>query len=807
MKRIRQFIPAALLYMLILGLPVFSQINELLPVLHLTAGKATTVDVRDLFTIPDYDQVRFDAHARISVHYDARIPELRLQTQPDVEGLRLLRFHYRSQAYYLLLQCQVQQRLRFRYRPEASPEKLTLFGSFNSWNRDNLPLQDPDGDGVYEVEVALNPGRYEYKFFLDGREVIDPDNPDKVKNPFGSYNSLITVKPRHPEQAYLHIGGFKTSDSKLLRLHFIYQPAGENALLLRPEEVIALIDNQPVAPQQINISQNRLTVTLPTGQLPGEHRFRVAVERQGVFTPIQQVVLFDGRPGGPDSPFTWSDAILYSIMIDRFSDGDPGNTRPVQHDSLLPPANFQGGDLQGVLAKLREGYFDSLGVNVLWLSPVIQNPDSAYREWPEPHRYYTGYHGYWPVHPTRVDARFGDMQLLRTLVDEAHRRKIRVLLDYVANHVHKNHPFFKEHRDWFGILELPDGRKNIRFWDEYRLTTWFEPYLPSFDYVGSDAALEVMTDNAVWWLEQTGIDGFRHDAVKHIPNRFWRLLTRKIKTRVAPKRGEKIFQIGETFGSYQLVSSYVNNGQLDAQFNFNLYDAALPVFLEPQGDFAVLDGELRKTFEVYGMYHRMGNVMDSHDKVRYLAYADGDIRLGAANDKEIGWSNPPRVDDPLSYRKARLYQAYLLSIPGTPVIYYGDEIGLTGAADPDNRRMMRFGDQLSAHEKEMKQQVQKMIRIRRDHSALRQGDFYTLLADQNGYTFIRSDVHQRILVVLNKNTAPREFLLNIPEVYRATGAVSLKTGQTIPVSDSKLSVRLEGVDWEMFQLESRGEAD
>ena len=152
----------------------------------------------------------------------------------------------------------------------------------------------------------------------------------------------------------------------------------------------------------------------------------------------------------------------------------------------------------------------------------------------------------------------------------------------------KNILTLKNISDWFGQLELPDGRLNLRFWDEFRLTTWFEPYLPSFDYLGSEEALEEMTDVAVWWLNETGADGYRHDAVKHVPNKFWRRLNEKIKEQVASNRELPVYQIGETFGSYELISSYVNNGQLNSQFNFNLYDVALPTFIRDEASFSGL---------------------------------------------------------------------------------------------------------------------------------------------------------------------------------------------------------------------------
>ncbi|MFN3695615.1 MAG: alpha-amylase family glycosyl hydrolase, partial [Ignavibacterium sp.] len=354
----------------------------------------------------------------------------------------------------------------------------------------------------------------------------------------------------------------------------------------------------------------------------------------GKHSNIQTVQIIDGEIAGSNDKRTLHDQIIYSIMIDRFYNGDPTNDSTIVHDSLFKPANYNGGDLAGILQKIEEGYFDKLGINTLWISPIVDNTTNAYREYPSPHRWYTGYHGYWPVSSTKVEEHFGDMNLARNLVEKAHSRNINVLLDFVSNHVHMEHPFWKEHRDWFGILELPDGRKNLRLWDEYRLTTWFEPYMPSFDYIGSYDALEFMTDNAVWWLNVTGADGFRHDAVKHVPNEFWRMLTKKLKRNIELPKKKKLYQIGETFGGIDLIASYVSSGQLDAQFNFNLYDVAIPTFLDEKASFKLLDYQMQKSFQVFGYNNLMGNLMDSHDKIRYMAYADGDLEIndGRANE-------------------------------------------------------------------------------------------------------------------------------------------------------------------------------
>jgi glycosidase len=309
-----------------------------------------------------------------------------------------------------------------------------------------------------------------------------------------------------------------------------------------------------------------------------------------------------------------------------------------------------------------------------------------------------------------------------------------------------------------------------------------------------------MTDNAIWWLKETDADGFRHDAVKHVPNEFWRLLTKKIKEQIEAPREAQVYQIGETFGGYDLISSYVSNGQLSSQFNFNLYDTAIPVFLDEESSFKLLDNQMQKTFQVYGVNHLMGNLVSSHDKIRYLAYADGDLQINDGRASEIAWTNPPKVDNPSSYDKLKLHLAYILTIPGVPVIYYGDEIGMTGASDPDNRRMMRFDNDLNEYEKQMFKDVSRLIHSRSDHSALRHGDFLTLQADENIYAYLRSDMNERILVVLNKSGKDQQVNLTFPSIYNIKSAADIISNDTIPVNENLLSLNINGIGYRILKL-------
>jgi cyclomaltodextrinase / maltogenic alpha-amylase / neopullulanase len=778
----------ALLFLLVAA-PAAAQIRDLVRPQAVAAGETREVDAADLFFHHD-DLPVFGAHADLAVSL-GEDGTVRITPRDGFEGLALVPFTWRGGDYVLPVRSFVRQQHTFRFPAgDARPADVHVIGGFNDWSRMRDRLTDPDGDGVYEVTLALDAGRYEYKFTVDGEEVMDPTNPVTVPNPFGAFNNILVVAPRHTGRLALHM---KPWDGE--SLHFTVE-ADDPA----PVEWVVLLDNRALPPAHLDADGRDLAVRLAGLDLSGSRAVRVAALQNGRATRFTTVRLHDGLPAG-DGPFTWHDAVLYQIMVDRFHDGDPSNTRPLAHDSLHAIANYHGGDLQGILDKLEEGYFERLGVNVLWLSPVVQNTDRAHREYPPPHRYYTGYHGYWPTHPTEVEERFGDMALLQELIRTAQGRGMRVLLDYVANHTHEDHPFFRQHRDWFGVLELPNGRKNLRIWDEYRLTTWFEPYLPSFDFEGSPEALEVMTDNAVWWLIETGADGFRHDAVKHIPNSFWRTLTAKIRRQVDPARGLPVYQIGETFGSYDLISSYVTPGQLDAQFNFNLYDAALYTFLDPGASFAVLDGEMQKSFDVYGTDHLMGNLMDSHDKPRFAAFADGDLLLsGEIDASTLGWTNPPVVENPQTYDRLALYLAYMLTTPGVPTIYYGDEIGMTGANDPDNRRPMRFGRDVTDDERALKHRTASLVNLRNSRPALRHGDFHTLRADESVYAFLRSDPAGRVLVLLNKSTEPITVSLDLPAAAHRQFAVDAFDDAPVPMDAGRLALDVPAMGYRVVDV-------
>jgi glycosidase len=375
---------------------------------------------------------------------------------------------------------------------------------------------------------------------------------------------------------------------------------------------------------------------------------------------------------------------------------------------------------------------------------------------PEPHRWYTGYHGYWPISPTEVDPRFGNAETLKELIKRAHAGGIRVIADLVLHHVHTEHPWWKEHRDWFGVLELPDGSKNLRRWDDHQFTTWFEAFLPTFNFDNREA-VEALIENSIWWANEYNLDGFRLDAVKHIPQSFWWKFRKAVRERVEKPRGRPLYLVGETFQDRRGIASFVGPNMLDGQFDFPLYDSIKDAFAAEKIGLDDVEASLAASEAVFGKEALMSPLIGNHDKGRFMAYADGDLPDPKhPKEEEAGWHNPPAVDNAEAYRKIKVAAALLMSIDGVPMIYYGDEIGMTGASDPDNRRPMRFGDEVAPPERAVLTLFEQLGTVRREHPALRSGSRRSVVAEKDLLVFVRAHLDDRVLCVFNRSTKPIE---------------------------------------------------
>jgi len=774
---------------------------DIIPFIRVYNGDSTTISLSDLFYSDSYDNIAFRNYDGISVRYDTLKSMITVKVNNSGNKIAFLPFLFKDAEYIIPLKVENLINNTFAFKPGFAPDIISVFGSFNNWNRNEHFMKDPNVNGIYTVDLGFDPGRYEYKFYVDGVEYLDPNNPDSLPNGLGGFNSILSVDPEFPgKEPFLFPDNVYSRDNGRIDIHFTIAK-GDLIIPLNKTHVFALFDNKNITDKNMMVFDdgNKIVISLHPKEFDTEglHRIRCVFANHKVRSNVAEIFLNNGSPLLLKNDRTvWNDAVIYSLMVDRFYNGNPDNDNPVKHDELADRANFNGGDLEGLAEKLTEGYFNRLGVNTLWISPIQKTTDKAFQETPEPHRWFTGYHGYWPVDPKEVEPRFGSNDILKDFLNKAHKNGIWVLKDFVSNHVHEEHPYFQNNREWFGMLDLPDGRKNLRLWDEHRLTTWFDPYIPSYDFLGSDEPLKVVTDDAIWWLENYRFDGFRHDAVKHVPNEFWHELTRKIKMNFPDRQ---LYQIGETFGDYDLVSSYVSNGQLDAQFNFNLYWPARYAYVTDSSDFRNLDREMRRSLDYYGQLHVMGNMMDSHDQPRFAAYADGDLRWDE-DATEAGWVRDIQVNRPRTYKLINLYMTYLLTTPGVPIIYYGDEIGMTGGGDPDNRRMMRWGKDVKDVEKELRMQISRLIDIRNTHSALRYGVFYTVKADQNTFAYLRRDPRETVLIVTYRNAKPGVIELELPSELNIQQAQSIYGSDIFTLSDNLININSEAYQGHIFLL-------
>jgi len=522
-------------------------------------------------------------------------------------------------------------------------------------------------------------------------------------------------------------------------------------------QVLALVDNQVLPAENIAQTEGGYVLTLPKDIHKGRSFVRVFAQSEDTLYNDLLIPLQDGVALTEVSQLSRHDdqaQILYSVLIDRFNNGNKENDWKMHSPEVLDFVDYQGGDLKGITKKIEEGFFDSLGITTIWMSPITQNPWDAWGKYPFPdgNKYdstmaytrYSGYHGYWPLYTTVLEQRFGTDAELRELLNTAHKHNMNVILDYVANHMHISSPTLQEHPDWHTDSLLPDGRRNFELWDEARLTTWFDVHIPTLD-LEREEVCDPMTDSALYWLSSYDFDGFRHDACKHIPDNYWRELSHKMVTRFPDRH---IWMIGETYGSSELINSYVKTGMLNAQFDFNVYFTALHAFAG-DGSFKDINRVILESLDTYGAHHTMGNISGNHDQVRCASLMDGAVGFDE-DGKMAGWTRDVAPASEMAYTRAIQLEVLNMTIPGVPCIYQGDEYAEVGAGDPDNRHMMRF-DGLNENEQTFRKKVQQLTSLRRQSLALLYGEYIPIYVDDDTLEYERVYMNEHVRVKITRD--------------------------------------------------------
>ena len=674
----------------------------------------------------------------------------------------------------------------FRYNPmlgsNKQPNRVQIAGQMNDWTPSRMPdLQFVDNQ--FEIKLGLSPGTYLYQLLIDGEQNHDASNPDKVDNGFGKYNSILQIVGKNDSFPILLTERHSQRNITL-------------KLQNQASSVFAYWQNRLLPNKFVKTKSNTITIDIPADAKDVERSFvRVWASNQyGVSNDIV-IPLQHGEVLTEANQITRNDRqaqIMYFLLMDRFKNGNKSNDHPLNRTDVNPKVDYWGGDLAGLQQEIEAGYFDKLGFNTLWVSPLSQNPTEPYGYYAPMKTKFSGYHGYWPISSSQVDTRFGTNQELKRMVENAHEHKINVLLDYVANHVHEQHPLYKQHSEYATSLYLPDGTMNVEKWDEQRLTTWFDTFMPSLDF-SNPKVVDIMTDSALYWIKEFKLDGFRHDACKHINEEFWRTLTLKLKKQFG---GQTPYQIGETYGSPKLIASYLTTGMLEGQFDFNVYDIANTTFAGVGGgDLHKVQQVLNSSLYIYGNHNLMGYISGNHDKARFMAYASGDIKFGE-DAKAACWQREIGITDSTAYDKFFLFHAFNLTIPGIPVLYYGDEIGLTGGNDPDSRRMMKF-DGLNNRELKLRNQISTLAHLRRDNPVLMYGDFINLQITATAWVYARKYFDKHAIIFLNNSPKSKSFEVQLPDYLNKTD-LKATFGNSFNMKNQKLNMTLPAYSVEVI---------
>ena len=668
-----------------------------------------------------------------------------------------------------------------------SDTQLTLVAVAGEWNKFDPTMgamTGPDAHGNWTADITLPVGAYGYKIVTgvapNQTWLLDPSTA-YTKWVGGTENSLVEVTDCHlPEVLFSKLT--KTPDGKMHIEADYVDGAGKAGLAM----VTATLDGAPVT---ASLSGAHITID-QSGLGSTKHRVIInALDKAGhAAEPLHVPFWIEAED------FDWRDGILYFTFTDRFSDGDPTNDKLLSN--IDPRANYEGGDFKGIQDKIESGYFEALGARALWVSPPEANP--THSEPGSDGRAYSGYHGYWPIDGRKIEPHFGDVAAFQSMVTAAHAHGLRILVDGVLNHVHVDHPYYLDHKNdgWFnGDGSCTCGGPNCD-WDTYRLTCWFTSYLPDLNYQTFAAAV-AMVDDAVYWARDLDVDGFRLDAVKHYLEIVTRRLRGKLHDTLEHAGGPSYYLVGETYtgGSddeRRFITTFLSPVELTAQFDFPIYWNILGAFASQGESLHDLDAAVQAGESIYGTEY-MSPFLGNHDVPRFTTTADNGVQ---GDGKEQAWTNPPgapQTSEP--YSRLRLALAFLFTQDGVPLLYYGDEMGMPGAGDPDNRRVMRFTG-LSPDESATLAFAQKVGRARHDSLALRRGKRFTMWVDQDGrglYVYARSVQGETAIVAINRDGAPRTQsvpLRSEAPLSDGTTLVDRLGGPSVTASGGKINVTL-----------------
>ena len=615
------------------------------------------------------------------------------------------------------------------------------------------PMTYNDATKRFEyVKSGLTDGKTHYRYKANGAYVVDAfnSNSEKYNNEDYSYfeyyklNATVTAEVMNKSFNYNEndVVKFKvkqdSSDAKTLEVASasidVSSLGGSNAMPIEPEL------------QAVTISATTDT-TLGIKTLP----ITVTDQYGNKFSTTVDVEITD-RVKENKKDFDWDEAVVYFMMTDRFFDGNKSNNTASGADTYGEnPGLYHGGDFAGVTAKLK--YLQDLGVNTIWITPIVENIKgvAVTDEGSEDVPYNAAYHGYWASDFTKLNPTLGTTEEFKTMISEAHKRGMRIMVDIVVNHA--GYGTESTFADMLRDKSVSEG--DIKSW---------QSGLPDFATENADVRAKLVEWQTAW-MKDYGVDYFRVDTVKHVDSTTWAALKNS-----TTKVNSSFKMIGEYFGAgYASNGSSLGTGQMDADLDFDFNDQATSFV---SGNISSVEKFLSARNSALNNTYMTGQFLSSHDE-------DG---FKAALMKGKGYTK----DEATS---AALVAATLqLTAKGIPVIYYGEEVGLSGLNNypyQTNRYDMDFN--LATDDNVTYQHYKNLLRIRNAYTDVFARGSRTVVAgsDEECYDVVsRSYGGTTLYVGMNIKDTIKEVKVPV-SLAAGTEVKDLYSGATYTVGSDK----------------------
>lgn len=620
-------------------------------------------------------------------------------------------------------------------------------------NGTEYPMTYNDTTKRFEyVKNGLTNGKTHYRYKANGNYVVDAFNSNSEKYNDADYSYFEYYKLNATVTAEVMNKSFNYNENNVVK--FKVKQADTDTQKL--EVASASIDvsslggssEMPIEPelQAVTISAT-VDTTLGTKTLP----ITVTDQYGNKFSTTVDVEITD-RVKKNENDFDWDEAVVYFMMTDRFFDGNESNNTASGTDTYGDnPGLYHGGDFAGVTAKL--DYLQDLGVNTIWLTPIVKNIAgvTVTDEGKEDVPYNAAYHGYWASDFTKLNPTMGTTEEFKTMISEAHKRGMRIMVDIVVNHA--GYGTESTFADMLRDKSVSEG--DIKSW---------QSGLPDFATEKADVRAKLV-EWQTSWMKDYGVDYFRVDTVKHVDSTTWAAL-KNSTTEVNPS----FKMIGEYYGAgYASNGSTLGSGQMDADLDFDFNDQATSFV---SGNISSVEKFLSARNSALNNAYMTGQFLSSHDE-------DG-FKASLINGK--GYTE----DEATS---AALVAATLqLTAKGIPVIYYGEEVGLSGLNNypyQTNRYDMDFSK--ATKDNVTYQHYKNLLSIRNAYTDVFARGSRTVVAgsDEEGYDVVsRSYGGTTLYVGMNIKDTAKEVKVPV-SLAAGTEVKDLYSGATYTVGSDK----------------------